>query len=143
MLDSEANKTNICIYCLTSFLFSYRALEYVYVFLTCLVEESKQDLCSDNLVPYFNKAYEEKLKPYHGWFVQKLFGVSIFNFSNIKVDNTFLCALFSYGMNHEIMNINFKYMFNNFLLMTFIFEYLKQIYLILIDWLSTCSKIFL
>ncbi|XP_035232386.1 glycolipid transfer protein-like [Stegodyphus dumicola] len=53
-----------------------RALEYVHVFLTCLVNDSKEEQYSDNLVPFFNKAYEEKLKPYHGWFVQKIFGVS-------------------------------------------------------------------
>ncbi|GIX78755.1 glycolipid transfer protein [Caerostris darwini] len=51
-----------------------RALEFVHVFLTCFVDDSKQETCSENLSPFFHKAYEEKLKPYHGWIVQKLFG---------------------------------------------------------------------
>ncbi|GFT38786.1 glycolipid transfer protein [Nephila pilipes] len=51
-----------------------RALEFVHVFLSCLVEDSKQVPGNESLTPFFQKAYDETLKPYHGIIVQKLFG---------------------------------------------------------------------
>ncbi|CAL1274364.1 unnamed protein product [Larinioides sclopetarius] len=36
--------------------------------------KSKQEDHDEDLSPFFHKAYEEKLKPYHGWIAQKLFG---------------------------------------------------------------------
>ncbi|GBN37614.1 Glycolipid transfer protein [Araneus ventricosus] len=36
--------------------------------------KSKQEQHDEDISPFFHKAYEEKLKPYHGWIVQKLFG---------------------------------------------------------------------
>ncbi|GBN37613.1 Glycolipid transfer protein [Araneus ventricosus] len=51
-----------------------RALEFVHVFLVCFVNDSKQEQHDEDISPFFHKAYEEKLKPYHGWIVQKLFG---------------------------------------------------------------------
>ncbi|XP_054719808.1 glycolipid transfer protein-like [Uloborus diversus] len=72
--ELENSKENVGI---DALLWLKRALEYMNVFLTCLVNDSKENICTDNLVPYFNKAYEEKLKPYHGWLVQKLFGIMV------------------------------------------------------------------
>lgn len=89
-----------CLPCIFQAIFFFsRALEYVHVFLTCLVYDSKGGSSPDNLCPYFNKAYEEKLKPYHGWFVQKLFGVSPFILSkyllNVKKILKLLSTKFS------------------------------------------------
>ncbi|KAG8195186.1 hypothetical protein JTE90_027930 [Oedothorax gibbosus] len=54
-----------------------RALEYVNVFLSCFAEDGKQPPCSENMSAFFHKAYEEKLKPFHGWIVQKVFGLIV------------------------------------------------------------------
>ncbi|XP_023225548.1 glycolipid transfer protein-like [Centruroides sculpturatus] len=54
-----------------------RALEYIQVFLTCFVEDYQEKKNTEDLTPYFKKAYELKLKPYHGWFVQQLFALCI------------------------------------------------------------------
>ncbi|XP_055933751.1 glycolipid transfer protein-like isoform X2 [Argiope bruennichi] len=39
--------------------------------------KSKQEQHEENISSFFYKAYEEKLKPYHGWIVQKLFGLMV------------------------------------------------------------------
>ncbi|XP_055933752.1 glycolipid transfer protein-like isoform X3 [Argiope bruennichi] len=54
-----------------------RALEFVHVFLVCFLDDSKQEQHEENISSFFYKAYEEKLKPYHGWIVQKLFGLMV------------------------------------------------------------------
>ncbi|GFY53463.1 glycolipid transfer protein [Trichonephila inaurata madagascariensis] len=51
-----------------------RALEFVHVFLFSVVEDSKNDSHNESLSSFFQKAYEETLKPFHGMLVQKLFG---------------------------------------------------------------------
>lgn len=54
-----------------------RALEYIQAFLTFFVADHKQGKQTEDLIPFFKKAYEEKLQPYHGWMVQKLFGLCL------------------------------------------------------------------
>ncbi|XP_015908553.2 glycolipid transfer protein [Parasteatoda tepidariorum] len=69
----ETNKVGI-----DALLWLKRALEYVQILITCLIDDTKDGSCAEDLTPFFNKAYEEKLKPYHGWFVQKLFGLIVY-----------------------------------------------------------------
>ncbi|XP_022256430.1 uncharacterized protein LOC106472117 [Limulus polyphemus] len=53
------------------------ALEYIQVFLSCFVEDYIQGNYTEDLVPFFRKAYEEKLKQYHGFIIQNLFGLCL------------------------------------------------------------------
>lgn len=54
-----------------------RALEYIQLFLTYFVEDYQEKKNTEDLTPYFRKAYELKLKQYHGWFIQQLFSLCI------------------------------------------------------------------
>ncbi|XP_076364074.1 glycolipid transfer protein isoform X4 [Tachypleus tridentatus] len=54
-----------------------RALQYIQVFLSYFVEDYVQGNCTEDLVPFFRKAYEEKLKQYHGFIIQNLFGLCL------------------------------------------------------------------
>lgn len=61
----------------SNFLFIlFRALEYIYAFIANLVEDHNSGAKTENMVPLCKKAYEDTLKRYHGWIVQKVFSVS-------------------------------------------------------------------
>lgn len=77
IIEFELSENGINKVGIDALLWLKRALEYVHVFLTCLVDESKLDLHPEDLSAYFNKAYEQKLKPFHGWFIQKIFGIMV------------------------------------------------------------------
>lgn len=58
-----------------SLLWLKRALEYIYAFIANLVEDHNSGAKTENMVPLCKKAYEDTLKRYHGWIVQKVFSV--------------------------------------------------------------------
>lgn len=54
-----------------------RALAYVEKFLICLLDDYRSGRCQADLTDYFIAAYDNSLRQYHNWFVQKLFGVCL------------------------------------------------------------------
>lgn len=52
-----------------------RALQFVYVFLSNMVEEYKNGNPRESLQPHIKKAYDETLHKYHNFFTQKMFTV--------------------------------------------------------------------
>lgn len=52
-----------------------RALEYLTMFLRLIVEDHKAGKKSENIGPFAKKAYEDTLKKYHSWLIQKIFGM--------------------------------------------------------------------
>ena len=46
------------------------------LFLQQIVDEHQTGAKSENMAPFCKRAYEESLKEYHGWVVQKVFSVS-------------------------------------------------------------------
>ena len=56
-----------------------RGLQYISIFMKEIVADHEKGLKTENMVPHVQKAYEESLKMYHGWIIQKVFTVSIFN----------------------------------------------------------------
>ena len=54
-----------------------RAIEYIKVFLTLFVQDFDNNQNQKSLEQYFGFAYEATLKKYHGWFVQKIFGLCL------------------------------------------------------------------
>ena len=47
----------------------YRALEFIFIFLEAVLTGE------EDLVKCANKAYDESLRPYHGWLVRGIFKV--------------------------------------------------------------------
>ncbi|KAK2155580.1 hypothetical protein LSH36_236g02033 [Paralvinella palmiformis] len=52
-----------------------RTLEYITLFLQILIEDHKSGTKTENMGPFIRRAYDETLKKYHGWLVQKVFSV--------------------------------------------------------------------
>ncbi|XP_023716239.1 pleckstrin homology domain-containing family A member 8 isoform X1 [Cryptotermes secundus] len=62
-------------YAIDALLWLRRALQFIYTFFSCVLEDSQQGKKSEDLVPFLKKAYKETLEAYHGWMTQKLFGL--------------------------------------------------------------------
>ncbi|XP_023716242.1 pleckstrin homology domain-containing family A member 8 isoform X3 [Cryptotermes secundus] len=67
-------------YAIDALLWLRRALQFIYTFFSCVLEDSQQGKKSEDLVPFLKKAYKETLEAYHGWMTQKLFGGNSGNF---------------------------------------------------------------
>ena len=55
----------------------------MYLFLKQIVDDHESGNKSENLAPFLKKAYEDTLKMYHGWLIQKVFSVRILPFRYI------------------------------------------------------------
>ena len=55
----------------------FRALEFTMMILEGIVLETRSGTINDDIRPLCSKAYEQTLKNYHGWMVQKIFGVNV------------------------------------------------------------------
>lgn len=69
--QAEKTKNSSCL----SFLWLKRALEYMFIFLSQIVEEHEEGGNTENLAVYCQKAYEKSLKQYHGWLTRKAFSM--------------------------------------------------------------------
>lgn len=49
----------------------------ILLFFEKIVEDSKADTPTEDLVAFLKKSYKEALEPYHGWMAQQLFDVSV------------------------------------------------------------------
>ena len=55
----------------------FRALQFIIIFLQQIVADHQNATKTDNMGPFCRKAYEESLKKYHSWMVQKVFSVCL------------------------------------------------------------------
>lgn len=59
----------------TALLWLKRGLEYIRSFLVLVLEDHRNGTKTEKLVGFIKQGYEATLKKYHGWMIQKIFGV--------------------------------------------------------------------
>ncbi|XP_066151890.1 pleckstrin homology domain-containing family A member 8 isoform X2 [Euwallacea fornicatus] len=62
-------------YATNALLWLRRALHFLSIFFQCIIMDSECGRMSQDLTPFFKKAYSETLEPHHGWLGTQLFNV--------------------------------------------------------------------
>ena len=90
------------------YFFNYRALQFVYVFLSNLVQEYRKGKQQENLQPHIQKAYDETLHRYHNYLTQKMFKVIFFFIYSIFIYFTSSQLGYEYAPKESILDIILK-----------------------------------